>query len=86
MLHFLLIYGDASGLSGIVITEGLTLIQARTYIAARGIDNGAPFAEGHVLSPGLMASVLPNQIGRMLYGAEAVQLIRQFEGQRGSEE
>ena len=68
------------------ITEGLTLIQASTYIAARGIDNGAPFAEGHVLSPGLTASVLPTQIGRMLYGAEAVQLIRQFEGQRGSEE
>jgi hypothetical protein len=33
MPHFLLTYGDASALAGIVITEGLTLIQARTYIA-----------------------------------------------------
>jgi hypothetical protein len=65
----LLTFGDASGLAGIVITEAPTLIQACTYIAARGIDNGAPFAKGHVLSPDLMASVLPTQIDRMLNGA-----------------
>jgi hypothetical protein len=48
----------------------------------RSIFAGAPFAEGHELSARLMASVPPTQVGRMLSGAEAAELIRQLNSRR----
>jgi hypothetical protein len=82
MAHFWLTYGDAGRLVGVIIMEAPTLIQARMNAAVRGIDAGAPFAEGHELSANLMALVSPTQFGRMMSGAETAQLIRRLEGRR----
>jgi hypothetical protein len=80
MSYFWLTYGSADGLIGVVIMEASTLIQARMRATAQGIAGaGAPFAEGHELSANLIALVPPTQIGRMMSGTEAMQLIRRLE-------
>jgi hypothetical protein len=82
MPHFCMSYGDARRLVGVLIMEAPTLIQARMNAAVRGVDAGAPFTKGHHLSPNLMASVPPTQIGRMMSGAEATQLIHRLDARR----
>jgi hypothetical protein len=80
MSYFWLTYGSADGLIGVVIMEASTLIQARMRATAQGIAAaGAPFAGGHELSANLIALVPPTQIGRMMSGTEAMQLIRRLE-------
>jgi len=49
MPHFWLNYGDASRLVGVIIMDAPSMIEARRNAAVRGIDAGAPFAEGHQL-------------------------------------
>ena len=79
--YFWLTYGSADGLIGAVIMEASTLMQARANATVHGIvAAGAPFAEGHELSARLMASVDPTQVGRMMSGAEAAELLRRLEG------
>jgi hypothetical protein len=58
------------------------MLQARMDAAVRGLDRGAPFAEGHHLSVDLIASVSLTKIGRMMSGAEAAQLLRLLKGRR----
>jgi hypothetical protein len=82
MPHFWLTYGDANRVIGAIIIEAPSMLQARTDAAVRGLDGGAPFAEGHPLSAKLMASVPATKIGRMLSGSEAVRLISLLEGRR----
>jgi hypothetical protein len=79
MSYFWLTYGSADGLVGVVIIEAPSMFQARMNAAVRSIAAGAPFAEGHQLSARLMASVPPTQVGRMLSGAEAAELIRRLD-------
>jgi hypothetical protein len=85
MAHFWLTYREAGRPVGVVIVDAPSLIHARLEAAARGIDAGAPFAEGHELSSTLVASILPSQIGRKMSGAEAAELIRWLEDSRPSE-
>jgi hypothetical protein len=82
MSHFCMSYGDARRLVGVIIMEASTLLQARINAAVRGVDAGAPFTEGHHLSANLVASVPPTQIGRMMSGAEATQLIHRLDARR----
>jgi hypothetical protein len=79
MSYFWLTYGSADGLVGVVIMEAPSMLQARMNAAVRSITAGAPFAEGHELSARLMASVPPTQVGRMLSGVEAAELIRRLD-------
>jgi hypothetical protein len=79
MPYFWLTYGSAGGLIGVVIMEAPSVLQARMNAAVQSIAAGAPFAEGHELSARLMALVPPTQVGRMLSGAEAGELIRRLD-------
>ena len=79
MSYFWLTYGEASRLVGVVILEAPSMLQARINAAAWSIAAGAPFAEGYELSARLMASVPPTQVGRMMSGAEAAELLRRLE-------
>ena len=79
MSYFWLTYGSADGLVGVIIMEAPSMLQARMNAAVRSIAAGAPFAEGHELSARLMASVPPTQVGRMLSGSEAAELIRRLD-------
>ena len=85
MLYFWLTYGSAGGLVGVVIMEAPSVLQARMNAAVQSIAAGAPFAEGHELSARLMASVPPTQVGRMLSGAEAAELICRLDSRRTPE-
>jgi hypothetical protein len=79
MGHFCLIYRDANRLVGVVIMEAPSLPQARMNIAMRSVAVGAPFAEGHELSVRQRALVPASQIGRVLSGVEAAELLRRLE-------
>jgi hypothetical protein len=75
-------YRKAGRLVGVIIMDAPALIQARMKAAVRGVDIGAPFGEGHVLSAELAALVPPAQIGPMLSGNEAAKLLARFEGRK----
>jgi hypothetical protein len=77
--HFWLTYGDADRFLGVAIMEAPSLLEARMSAATRRIASGVPFAEGHQLSPKLIALIPPTKIGRMLSRIEAIQLIRDLE-------
>jgi hypothetical protein len=57
----------------------VTPLEARMNAAVRKIAAGLPFAEGHQLSPKLIALIPPTKFGRMLSRTEAMQLIRDLE-------
>jgi hypothetical protein len=84
MPHFLLTFGDASRPPvGAVILEALSMQHARMTAVVRRLASGVPFGEGLQLSARMMTSLSPTQIGRMMSGAEAAELILQFvEGRR----
>jgi hypothetical protein len=79
MPHFWLTYGDADRFVGVAIMEAPSILEARMNAAVRRIAAGLPFAEGHQLSPKLIALIPPTQIGRMLSRTEAMELIRWLE-------
>jgi putative tryptophan/tyrosine transport system substrate-binding protein len=63
------------------------MLQAHTDAVAQGLDAGVSFGEVHELSAEMMTSVPPTQMGRMLSGAEAAQMIvRLVEGRGRPEE
>jgi hypothetical protein len=82
MPHFWLTYGNANRIISAIILEAPTMLQARMDAAVRGLDRGAPFAEGHHLSADLIASVPSTKIGQMISGAEAAQLLGLLKGRR----
>jgi hypothetical protein len=84
MPHFLLTFGDASRPSvGAVILEAPSMHHARMTAVVRRLAPGVPFGEGLQLSARMMTSLPPTQIGRMMSGAEAAELILQLvEGRR----
>ena len=68
MPHFLLTFGHAlQPVAGIVIIEAPSMDEARM--------TGVPFGEGLKLSAKLVASIPPDQIGRMLSGDEMSRLM-----------
>jgi hypothetical protein len=69
-LTFLLVCGDSSRPVGVVIIEAPSMPQAQTS-AVRGLAAG----EAHELSTEMMTSVRPTQIGRIMFAAEAAQMI-----------
>jgi hypothetical protein len=86
MPHFLLVCGDSSQPVGVVITEAPSMLQAHTDAVAQGLDAGVSFGEVHELSAEMMTSVPPTQIGRMMSGAEAAQMILRLVEGRGRPE
>jgi hypothetical protein len=87
MPHFLLVCGDSSQPVGVVIMEAPSMLQAHANAVARGLAAGVPFSEAHELSDKMMTSIPPTQIGRMMSGAEAAQMLtRLVEGRARPEE
>src|SRR5271154_3900279 len=86
MPHFLLVCGDSNQPVGVVITEAPSMLQAHTDAVAQGLDAGVSFGEVHELSAEMMTSVPPTQIGRMMSGAEAAQMILRLVEGRGRPE
>ena len=84
MPHFLLTFGDASRPPvGAVIIEAPSMLQARMTAVIRRFAPGAPFAEGIEVNSRMMASIPPEQIGRMLSGDEVSRLIVRLVDGRG---
>jgi hypothetical protein len=76
MPHFLLTFGHArQPVAGIVIIEAPSVDQARMTAVLRRFAPGVPFGEKLKLSAKLVASIPPEQIGRMLAGDEASRLM-----------
>ena len=76
MPHFLLTFGHArQPMAGIVIIEAPSMDQARMTAVVRRLAPGVPFGEGLKLSAKLVASIPPEQIGRMLSSEEMSQLM-----------
>jgi hypothetical protein len=76
MPHFLLTLGHArQPVAGVVIIEAPSMDQARMTAVLRRFAPCVPFAEGLKLSARLVASIPPEQIGRMLSGDEMSRLM-----------
>jgi hypothetical protein len=59
------------------------MFQARMTAVVRRLAPGVPFGEGLEVSAKMMASIPPEQIGKMLSGDEASQVILQLVDGRG---
>jgi hypothetical protein len=76
MPHFLLTFGHArQPTAGIVIIEAPSIDEARMAVVLRRVAPGIPFSDGLKLSVKLVASIPPEQIGRMLSGDEMSRLM-----------
>ena len=76
MPHFLLTFGHArQPVAGIVIIEAPSIDEARMTAVLRRFAPGVPFGDGLKLSPKLVESIPPEQMGRMLSGDEASRLM-----------
>jgi hypothetical protein len=74
--HFLLTFGDAMRPPvGAVIIEAPSIFQARVTAVVRHMAPGVPFGEGLMLSSKLMTAIPPEEVGRMMSGLEAAELI-----------
>ena len=84
MPYFLQTFGDASRPPvGAVIIEGQSVFQARMTIVARRLAPGVPFGEGLKLTAKMVAAIPPEEIGRMMSGVEAAELILRLVRDRG---
>jgi hypothetical protein len=68
---------------GAVIIEAPSMFQARVTAVVRRLAPGLPFGEGLKLSAKMMTAIPPEQIGRMMSGVEAAELIVQLVQGRG---
>jgi len=76
MPHFLLTFGHArQPAAGVVIIEAPSMDEARMTAVLRRFAPSVPFGEGLKLSAKLVASIPPDQIGRMLSGDEMSRLM-----------
>jgi hypothetical protein len=79
MPHFLLTFGDAMRPPvGAVIIEAPSMFQARVTAVVRRLAPGVPFGEALTLSAKMMTAIPPEEIGRMMSGVEAAELILQL--------
>src|SRR6516225_11244082 len=84
---FLLTFGDASRPPvGAVIIEAPSMFQARMTAVVRRLAPGVPFGEGLLLTAKMMAAIPPEEIGRMMSGVEAAELILRLVRDRGRPE
>jgi hypothetical protein len=60
---------------GAVIIEAPSMFQARVTAVVRRLAPGVPFGEGLTLSAEMIATIPPEEIGRMMSGVEAAELI-----------
>jgi len=80
----MLTFGDASRPPvGAIIIEAPSMFQARMAAVVRRLAPAVPFGEGLNLSAKMMTSIPPDQIGRMMSGVEAAELILQLVQGRG---
>jgi hypothetical protein len=75
MPNVLLVCRDASRPVGVVIMEAQSMLEAYTNAVARGLAADASFGEAYELGAKMMKSVPPTQIGKMMSGVEAAQMI-----------
>jgi hypothetical protein len=84
MPHFLLTFGDARRPPvGAVIIEAPSMFQARVAAVVRRLAPDVPFGEGLTLSAKMMTAIPPEEIGRVMSGVEAAELILQLVQGRG---
>jgi hypothetical protein len=84
MPHFLLTFGDASRPPvGAVIIEAPSMFQARMTAVVRRLAPGVSFGEGLKLTAKMMTAIPPEEIGRMMSGVEAAELILRIVRDRG---
>jgi hypothetical protein len=62
------------------------MLDAHTKAVARGLAADATFGEVHDLTEKMMTSIVPTQIGRMISGGEAAQMIGRLVEGRGRPE
>ena len=87
MPHFMLTFGDASRPPvGAIIIEAPSMFQARVTAVVRRLAPAVPFGEGLNLTAKMMTSMPPEQIGRMMSGVEAAELILRLVQGRGRPE
>jgi hypothetical protein len=84
MSHFLLTFGDPSRRPvRSVIIEAPSMFHARMTAVVRRLAPGLQFGESLNLSARMMAEIPPDEIGRMMSGAEAAELFRRLVQGRG---
>jgi hypothetical protein len=84
MPYFLLTFGDARRPPvGAVIIEATSMFRARMTAVERRLVPGVPFGEGFKLSPEMQATIPPEEIGRVMSGVEAAELILRLGQGRG---
>jgi hypothetical protein len=87
MPHFLLTFGDARRPPvAAIIIEAPSMFQARMTAVVRRLAPTVPFGEGLNLTAKMMTSIPPEQIGRMMSGVEAAELILRLVQDRGRPE
>ena len=76
MPSFLLTFGDASlPPVGAIIIEAPSMFRARMTAVVRRLAPGVPFGEGLKLTAKMTTTIPPEEIGRMMSGVEAAELI-----------
>jgi hypothetical protein len=84
MPHFLLTFGDASRPPvGAVIIEAPSMFQARMTAVVRRLAPRVPFGQGLKLSAKMITAIPAEEIGRMMSGVEATELILRLVQGRG---
>jgi hypothetical protein len=84
MPHFLLTFGDSSRPPvGAIIIEAPSMFQARMTAVVRRLAPGVPFGEGLTLSAKMMTAIPPEEIGGLMSGVEAAELILRLVQGRG---
>jgi hypothetical protein len=71
------------GRFGAVIIQAPSMFQARVTAVVRRLAPGVPFGEGLTLSAKMMTAIPPEEIGRMMSGVKAPELILQLVQGRG---
>ena len=84
MPYFLQTFGDATRPPvGAVVIEAPSMFQARMTIVARRLAPGVPFGEGLKLSAEMILAIPPEDIGRLMTGVKATELILRLVRDRG---
>ena len=82
--YFLLTFGDACRPPvGAVIIEAPSMFHARMTAVVRRVAPRVPFGDGLKLTAKMMAAIPPEEIGRMMSGVEAAELILRIVRERG---
>jgi hypothetical protein len=84
MPHFLLTFGDAKRPPvGAVIIEAPSMFHARMTAVVRRLAPGVPFGEGLKLTAKMTLAIPPEEIGRIMSGVAATEMIHRLIQGRG---